>query len=116
MNAVIVTSSWDDGHKYDVRLARMLREYGLKATFYISPRNQEWAEADLMKNNEIREVGKDFEIGSHTVTHPRLPTIPESRREQRLSTQRQCWRILPASRLRVFAILAAPIHQFTHTL
>ena len=57
----------------------MLKQYGLKATFYVSPRNKEWAEGDLLTTNEIREIGNDFEIGSHTVTHPRLPTIPESR-------------------------------------
>jgi peptidoglycan/xylan/chitin deacetylase (PgdA/CDA1 family) len=78
MKAVIVTSSWDDGHKYDLRLARMLRQYGLKATFYVSPRNKEWAAGDLLTQSEIREIGNDFEIGSHTVTHPRLPTIPHS--------------------------------------
>jgi len=85
MNAVIVTSSWDDGHKHDLRLARMLQEYGLKATFYISPRNREWAEADLLKKDEIREVSREFEIGSHTVTHPRLPTIPESEAKQEIT-------------------------------
>jgi peptidoglycan/xylan/chitin deacetylase (PgdA/CDA1 family) len=61
----------------------MLKQYGLKATFYVSPRNKEWAEGDLLTQNEIREIGNDFEIGSHTVTHPRLPTIPQrqARRE-----------------------------------
>src|SRR5690242_1532099 len=78
MKAVIVTSSWDDGHKYDLRLAHLLKKYGLKATFYISPRNSEWPDADLLTKNEIREVSNDFEIGSHTVTHPRLPTISQS--------------------------------------
>lgn len=78
MKSVVVTSSWDDGHKYDLRLARMLKKYGLKATFYVSPRNREWEVGDLLKPNEIREIGDDFEIGSHTVTHPRLPVIPQT--------------------------------------
>src|SRR5215475_189864 len=78
MKAVIVTSSWDDGHKYDLRLARMLQQYGLKATFYVSPRNREWTAGDLLTQNEIRDIGDHFEIGSHTVTHPRLPAIPQS--------------------------------------
>lgn len=75
---MIVTSSWDDGHKYDLRLARMLKQYGLEATFYISPRNREFAAGDLLTQQEIREISSDFEIGAHTVTHPRLPTIPLS--------------------------------------
>jgi peptidoglycan-N-acetylglucosamine deacetylase len=77
MKGAIVTSSWDDGHKCDLRLARMLKQYGMKATFYVSPRNKEWAESDLLTQKEIREVSNDFEIGSHTVTHPRLPTISQ---------------------------------------
>jgi peptidoglycan/xylan/chitin deacetylase (PgdA/CDA1 family) len=62
----------------------MLKQYGLKATFYVSPRNKEWTKGDLLTQNEIREIGNDFEIGSHTVTHPRLPTIPESRARQEI--------------------------------
>jgi len=75
MKTVVVTTSWDDGHKYDIRLARLLKNYGLKATFYISPENREFARHDLLTLKEIRELSNDFEIGAHTVTHPRLPTI-----------------------------------------
>jgi peptidoglycan-N-acetylglucosamine deacetylase len=88
MNPVLVTSSWDDGHKYDLRLARMLEQYGLKATFYISPRNSEFAEGDLLTEQGIREIGHNFEIGSHTVTHPRLPTIPRSQAKKEIADSR----------------------------
>jgi peptidoglycan/xylan/chitin deacetylase (PgdA/CDA1 family) len=84
VKALIVTSSWDDGHKYDLRLAQMLQQYGLKATFYVSPRNREWAQGDLLTQGEINEIGKDFEIGSHTVTHPRLPTISQSQAREEI--------------------------------
>lgn len=84
MNTVTVTSSWDDGHKNDLRLAHMLRQHGLKATFYVSPRNQEWSRGDLLTRGDIEEIGDDFEIGSHTVTHPRLPTIPERKAREEI--------------------------------
>lgn len=84
MKTVIVTTSWDDGHKYDVRLARMLKEYGLKATFYISPKNREFAEHDLLTQQEIREMSSDFEIGAHTITHPQLPTISEKQANEEI--------------------------------
>jgi peptidoglycan-N-acetylglucosamine deacetylase len=82
---VIVTSSWDDGHKYDLRLAHMLKRYGLRATFYISPRNREFAEVDLLTPQQIKELSNDFEIGSHTVTHPRLPAISQSQASEEIT-------------------------------
>jgi peptidoglycan-N-acetylglucosamine deacetylase len=85
VKAVIVTTSWDDGHKHDLRLARMLKQYGLNATFYISPRNREFAEGDLLTQQEIRDISSDFEIGSHTVTHPRLPAIPQSQAREEIT-------------------------------
>jgi peptidoglycan-N-acetylglucosamine deacetylase len=75
VKSIVLTTSWDDGHRSDVRLARLLREYGLKATFYISPENQEFAKGDLLTPQEIRDIACHFEIGAHTVTHPSLPAI-----------------------------------------
>jgi peptidoglycan/xylan/chitin deacetylase (PgdA/CDA1 family) len=77
MKTAILTTSWDDGHRCDVRLARMLNEHGLKATFYVAPENQEFAKQDLLSLPEIRDLSHDFEIGAHSMTHRRLPTISE---------------------------------------
>jgi peptidoglycan-N-acetylglucosamine deacetylase len=83
MRPAVLTTSWDDGHKCDVRLARMLKEHGLKATFYVAPENREFAKQDLLSVPEIRGISQDFEIGAHSMTHPRLPAIaePEAARE-----------------------------------
>jgi len=75
MKAAVLTTSWDDGHRCDVRLVRMLKEHGLKATFYVAPENQEFAKEDLLSLPEIRDLSQDFEIGAHSMTHRRLPTI-----------------------------------------
>jgi peptidoglycan-N-acetylglucosamine deacetylase len=77
MKTAVLTTSWDDGHRCDVRLARMLKEHGLKATFYVAPENQEFAKEDLLSLPEIRDLSQDFEIGAHSMTHRRLPTISE---------------------------------------
>ena len=45
MKIAVLTTSWDDGHRCDVRLARMLKEHGLKATFYVAPRESRVREA-----------------------------------------------------------------------
>jgi peptidoglycan/xylan/chitin deacetylase (PgdA/CDA1 family) len=84
MKTAVLTTSWDDGHRCDVRLARMLKEHGLRATFYVAPENQEFAKQDLLTLPEIRDISQDFEIGAHSMTHRRLPTIPEQEAEREI--------------------------------
>ncbi len=62
----------------------MLREYGLKATFYISPDNNEFTPGELLTSHQIREVANQFEIGAHTLTHRSLPTISISEAEKEI--------------------------------
>jgi peptidoglycan/xylan/chitin deacetylase (PgdA/CDA1 family) len=78
-----ITTSWDDGHVLDPRLASELATRGLTGTFYISPLCQEIPEAQRLNPTALREVAEIAEIGGHTLTHPRLPTISqdEARRE-----------------------------------
>jgi peptidoglycan-N-acetylglucosamine deacetylase len=67
---VIVTTSWDDGHPADDRLAALLAERGLRGTFYIPRRHPICGTigADLVKRLHLAGV----EIGAHTMTHPDL--------------------------------------------
>ncbi len=78
MAQLIVTTSWDDGHKSDVRLAALLKKYGIKGTFYVSPQDQEIELANRLTNQEIKSLSRDFEIGAHTMSHPRLHKIPDN--------------------------------------
>ena len=73
---VIVTTSWDDGHCLDLRLAEILDEYQLPGTFYISSASAEIAPADRLSHAGIRGIAERFEIGAHTLTHPRLTSLP----------------------------------------
>ncbi len=88
MKQVIVTTSWDDGHKLDVRLAALLKKYNMPGTFYVSPRDHEIKKADRLTTAQIQEIAADgFEIGAHTMTHPRLTAVTDAqaRREMRES-------------------------------
>lgn len=70
-----VTTSWDDGDVLDLRLAELLRRYGVSGTLYWS------ADADrfpLPKPKEAEEIlALGMEIGSHTMTHPDLTAIDD---------------------------------------
>jgi len=71
---VIVTTSWDDGHPLDFKLAELLEEFGIRGTFYVAPRN---GERPVMGRRELGELGRRFEIGAHTRSHARLPELPQ---------------------------------------
>jgi peptidoglycan-N-acetylglucosamine deacetylase len=70
-----ITTSWDDGHPLDLRVAELLHKYDLRATFYIPIEN----ERPVLKSSEVRALSAEFEIGAHTVHHCDLLTMPENR-------------------------------------
>lgn len=69
----IVTTSWDDGHPAELRVAEALRRHGLAATMYMPSRcdHPVCTRAEL---NRLRDLG--CELGGHTLTHARLDALP----------------------------------------
>ena len=70
---LLVTTSWDDGHPSDLRLADLLDKHGLKGTFYV-PRNNREGRA-VMSHTEIASLARRFEIGGHTQDHISLTDL-----------------------------------------
>lgn len=75
--SVVVTTSWDDGHVLDSKLATLLSKYGIAATFYISPENHELGREQRLTREQVANLAEEFEIGAHTMTHPFLPDCDE---------------------------------------
>jgi len=86
INLLRITTSWDDGHILDLRLAELLNQYGVKATFYIPRKNRHRS----LPDGEVKNLMKaGFEIGAHTLTHRELTTLSlsEARKEIRGSKE-----------------------------
>lgn len=67
----IVTTSWDDGDPFDLRVAEVLAARKLPGTFYIPLKGHH--KSNHMSIREILELeSQGFEIGSHGVSHPNL--------------------------------------------
>ena len=66
-----VTTSWDDGHPLDIRVAELLNKYGLRGTFYVPMR----AETQIMTVPQLRELSTRFEVGAHTLAHTVLTSV-----------------------------------------
>lgn len=74
VNQTIVMTSWDDGDPQDLRLAEMLREAGVAATFYI-PIFGEGGKR-ILAPGDIRDLALEgFEVGAHSMTHPVLSDL-----------------------------------------
>jgi peptidoglycan/xylan/chitin deacetylase (PgdA/CDA1 family) len=67
------TCSIDDGHPLDMRTAELLHKHGLGGTFFIPVRNREGF--NVLSGSQIRELGRQFEIGSHTYDHCYLKNV-----------------------------------------
>jgi peptidoglycan/xylan/chitin deacetylase (PgdA/CDA1 family) len=72
--ARLVTISIDDGHPGDLRVANMLARWGLKGTFYVARSAEGRA---LLSASEIRDIGCEFEIGAHTLSHQQLTRLSD---------------------------------------
>jgi peptidoglycan-N-acetylglucosamine deacetylase len=86
---LIVTTSWDDGHILDIRLAKLLKKYAIKGTFYISPYDREFPANKLLSKEQTIAISSDFEIGAHTMTHPVLTKIPLQEATNEISVSKQ---------------------------
>lgn len=76
-----ITTSWDDGHPKDLRLAELLDKYGIPGTFYIPLRN----DRAVLASNQIQEISASFEIGGHTLSHCDLTKVTDKEAEEEIA-------------------------------
>lgn len=81
------TTSWDDGHPLDLRIADMLSRHGLPGTFYVPLANREGG--PVLGRDDIRSLDAAFEIGSHTRDHVYLKTIPAAAAAEQIADGRR---------------------------
>jgi peptidoglycan/xylan/chitin deacetylase (PgdA/CDA1 family) len=77
MQPAIVTTSWDDGHPLDARLADLLAAHGLRGTFYVPLAA---GGRPVVRGPGVRAMrALGMEIGSHSMTHRALTRLtPEA--------------------------------------
>lgn len=81
----LLTTSWDDGHPLDLRIAELLTKYGLRGTFYVPLYNSR----PTMSPAQIRELAGSFEIGAHTVNHVRLRGLARSQARHEIADSKK---------------------------
>ena len=73
--SAVFTISVDDGHPSDVRLAELLDKHSLNGTFFVPIHNREGL--PVMSKEQLRGIGRQFEIGSHTYDHCYLSNVSQ---------------------------------------
>ena len=87
-----VTFSYDDSYTADVRLSKIFKKYGLKATFNVIPKH---TTPDVYKEKKgvkirhlnVEDMGDTYEgheIASHTIHHPRLADMSYEEAEKEI--------------------------------
>jgi peptidoglycan/xylan/chitin deacetylase (PgdA/CDA1 family) len=93
-----ITTSWDDGHPLDLRVAELLTKHRISGTFYI-PRI---AENETMSAVHIRQLSLAFEIGAHTLRHADLTR----------ATEQQAWQEIAGSKSWLEDNIGQPCRMF----
>lgn len=84
----IVTTSWDDGHPCDLRLALELAERSLPGTFYVPLRGEE--HKPVLQTEALLYLHKQgFEIGAHTFSHSILPGLEQKELSREVCDSKQ---------------------------
>ncbi|HWC18926.1 MAG TPA: polysaccharide deacetylase family protein [Terriglobales bacterium] len=72
----LVTTSWDDGHPLDLRVADILAQHGMTGTFFVPLRNRTRPRLSTSDMRSLSDGG--FEIGSHGMLHRNLLSVPRN--------------------------------------
>jgi peptidoglycan/xylan/chitin deacetylase (PgdA/CDA1 family) len=82
----VVTTSWDDGDRADLRLAELLLSRGIPGTLYVPI--EPFAKRPALTNSELRMlVEQGMEVGGHGVDHEHMPSLTRART---LTVVREC--------------------------
>jgi len=79
-----ITTSWDDGHPLDQRIADLLDRHGLTGTFYV-PRH---SQRPRLPDADLREMAVRHEVGAHTLNHAVLAGLDEATAREEIAGSR----------------------------
>lgn len=111
---LLVTTSWDDGHPSDLRVADMLEKHGISGTFYVPCTNSEGR--PVMRSAEIARLGRRFEVGGHTQDHVILTTIAPEIAEGQIRANKRRLEDLLGHEVRGFAYVRGHHNRIVRSL
>ncbi len=104
MKSAIFTLSIDDGHPLDQKFADLLHRHNIPATFYVPLNNNEGH--PVLQAQQLRELAKHYEIGSHTLDHKSLTQL----------TNKKAWEQVMLGKIKLEEIIGQPLLGFSYPL
>jgi len=96
----LVTTSWDDGHPLDLRVAEMLADHGMTGTFFVPLRNHS---RPRLHAGDLRSLSAGgFEIGSHGMLHRNLLGVSRKELQWEIAGSKSELEQLIGRRVRLF--------------
>jgi peptidoglycan/xylan/chitin deacetylase (PgdA/CDA1 family) len=95
----IFTASFDDGHPLDTKAADLMAKYGICGTFYVPlsyPGNP------LLSEAEIRNLARQFEVGSHSMTHAVLKGLAYTQAREEIAGSKSALEDMLGSKVEAF--------------
>jgi len=87
-----IKASFDDASAEDMKVARLLRKYKIADAIFYFPGYPHFANErsgrTSLTEDQMQDIAKHFEIGSHTMTHPMLTRIDLKRAEVEIHNSR----------------------------
>jgi len=96
---MIITTSWDDGHKSDLRLTKLLNQYELKGTFYIP----KICELRSLTDQEVIDIDKTQEIGAHDFNYDHLTQLDSEELKKQIFGAREYLENLLGKKIKMFS-------------
>ncbi|MGH6678037.1 MAG: polysaccharide deacetylase family protein [Bradyrhizobium sp.] len=112
--SLLVTTSWDDGHPSDLRVADLLDKHGLTGTFYVPCVNSE--ARPVMPSHDIARIGQRFEIGGHTRNHVVLTELAPAVAAREISSNKARLEDLLGRQITSFAYVRGRHNRLLHRL
>lgn len=90
-----VEASFDDGSIYDLRMADIMYGFGIETTFYIPVNWKKYLYSkgiEPLKDEHVRELSKEFEIGSHGINHELLTRVDKDVQWNEIAGSKKWWK------------------------
>lgn len=117
---MIVQVSFDDGASTDLKIADLMMKYDVKPVFYwpsMLGKHKNMGKAkSWLSLNECKELSKNFEIGSHSMTHQFLNKLDISTMSNEITGSRKFWQDQTGQAIESFAYPKNSLSNLTKVL
>lgn len=117
---MILSASWDDGAKTDLRMAELMQKYNIPTIFYwpskLGTHKNIGKAKSFLTIAECKELSNSFEIGSHSMTHQFMNKLSIAKVANEIHESRKFWQDCTGQAVESFAYPKNSLTSLTKAL